>query len=122
MIEPVTAPPEDGLDTEITEALVAIWTRYSGSPPLTARTEIHDNVVTCVLVDAVGDYNAGLAAPRSDAGADAAGQQTSAGYRSEAAAAVADLTGRRVRAFISSHDADTDAATETFTLERRFLA
>jgi hypothetical protein len=79
--------------------------------PGAARTEIRDNVITCVLVDAVGE-----------AEAQGAGRLRSAAYKSDAAAMVANLTGRRVTSFLSSHDPDTDVVTETFALERRFFS
>jgi hypothetical protein len=118
----VIAPPEDALRAEITDALVAVWVRFGGKHPAVARTEIRDNIIVCVLVDAVGDDDA--APVPSQAGDAVAGSSGvgSAAYKSEAAATVAALTGRRVTSFISSHDADTDVATETFTLERRFYS
>ena len=121
MTDTVTTPPEAALQTEITDALVAVWVRYAGKHPTAARTEIRDNIIICVLVDAVGDDDALVASEAADAGAGASGV-ASAEYKSEAAATVAALTGRRVTSFISSHDADTDVATETFTLERRFYS
>jgi hypothetical protein len=47
----------NGLPAEVTKSLVSLWTRYAGKPPSRARTEIRGNVVTCMLVDAVGDYD-----------------------------------------------------------------
>jgi hypothetical protein len=122
MTDTVTTPPEAALQTEITDALVAVWVRHAGKHPTAARTEIRDNIVICVLVDAVGDRDASRVASKAvDAVAGVSGI-ASAAYKSEAAATVATLTGRRVTSFISSHDADTDVATETFTLERRFYS
>ena len=99
----MTAPPSrrlpDGLPTEITRSLVSLWTRHAGKAPTAARTEIRGNVVTCVLDDAVGDHK-------------------HRAYKREAVAAVARVTRQRVTSFISSHDGDTDVATEVFTLER----
>lgn len=105
-----------GLPAEITKALRSLWTRYAGAPPARARTEIRGNVVTCVLVDAVDDFNRSMIAPdphdpiRSD-------RLTPARYKSEAIAAVVKLTRQRVTSLLSSHDVDTDVATEVFTLE-----
>jgi uncharacterized protein YbcI len=113
-------PREGGIRARITDALVALWTDYAGKRPGAARTELRDNVVTCVLVDAVGDYDAGLTASH-DGASKGAPRLSRATYKRDAAAAVASLTGRRVISFISSHDPDTDVATETFTLERRFF-
>ena len=106
-----------GLPAELTEALVSLWTQYAGKPPSRARTEIRGNVVTCVLVDAVADYNRSMVAPKARDTVEGVGKRTSAGYKREAVAAVVRLTRQRVVSFISSHDRDTDVATEVFTLE-----
>jgi hypothetical protein len=119
MTEDLTDAPDAALRTEITDALVAVWIRYAKKSPINARTEIRDNVVTCVLVDAVSDFDAGLSASQPHNAGTV--KFTEGSYKSEAAATVEYLTGRRVTAFISSHDIDTNAATETFTLERSFL-
>jgi uncharacterized protein YbcI len=119
MTQQVSTVPQDALRAEITDALVAIWIQYAGKSPIDARTEIHDNVVTCVLIDAVSDYDSAL---RKRSESSSAGRLTDATYKSEAAAKVAELMGRPVTSLMSSHDVDTNAATETFTLERRFFS
>ena len=45
------------------------------------------------------------------------GKLTAAAYKRDAVAAVVRLTRQRVACFVSSHDRDTDVATEVFTLE-----
>jgi hypothetical protein len=117
----VTAPAKarlpNGLPTELTKSLVSLWTRYAGRAPSTARTEIRGNVVTCVLVDAVGDYNRSMIPSQGRDSVRGMGKLTPAAYKSEAVAAVARVTRQRVESFVSSHDEDTDVATEVFTLE-----
>jgi hypothetical protein len=107
----------NGLSTEITTSLVSLWTSYAGKAPSAARTEIRGNVVTCVLVDAVGDYNRGMVAAQTRDAVAGIGKLTPAAYKQEAVAAVVRVTRQRVTSFISSHDRDTDIATEVFTLE-----
>lgn len=110
------ARPPRGLPAQITESLVSLWTRYAGERPKDARTEIRGNVVTCMLVDAVSDYDKRIVArPAGDVGD--IGELTPVTYRRDAIAAVARLTRQRVASLVSSHDADTDVATEVFTLE-----
>ena len=106
-----------GLSAQLTRSLVSLWTHYAGRPPTSARTEIRGNVVTCVLVDAVAAYNRSMFAPQARDTVEGAGKRTSAGYKREAVAAVVRLTRQRVVSFISSHDRETDVATEVFTLE-----
>jgi uncharacterized protein YbcI len=117
MTYPMTARVPRGLPAELTEAFVSLWTRYAGKPPRDARTEIRGNVVTCVLVDAVADYNRSMIAPQVRDTVEGVGKQTAASYKREAVAAVTRLTHQRVLSFISSHDGDTDVATEVFRLE-----
>lgn len=105
------------LSADLSESLASLWSRYAGKRPSSARTEIRGNVVTCVLVDAVGDFNRSMTAPQVDDSARGAGKLTPATYKREAVAAVMRLTRQRVASFVSSHDRDTDVATEVFTLE-----
>jgi uncharacterized protein YbcI len=114
---PNSARLPTGLQAELTRSLVSLWTQYAGRRPTNARTEIRGNVVTCVLVDAVGDYNRSMVAAQTRDTVRGVGKLTPAGYKREAVAAVVRLTGQRVSSFVSSHDRDTDVATEVFTLE-----
>jgi uncharacterized protein YbcI len=105
------------LTAELTKSLVSLWTQYAGKAPTDARTEIRGNVVTCVLVDAVGDYNRSMAAQQPGDTVRGVGKLTPAAYKRDAVEAVVRLTRQRVASFVSSHDRDTDVATEVFTLE-----
>jgi uncharacterized protein YbcI len=105
------------LSAELTKSLTSLWTRYAGRAPTNGRTEIRGNVVTCVLADAVGDFNESMIAPRTGDTARGVVNLTSAAYKRDAVAAVVRVTRQRVASFVSSHDRDTDVATEVFTLE-----
>jgi uncharacterized protein YbcI len=117
MSTPPSARLPSGLPTEVTRSLVSLWTRYAGKAPSAARTEIRGNVVTCMLVDAVGDYNRSMVRPQTQDTVRGVGKLTPAAYKQEAVAAVVRVTRQRVVSFVSSHDRDTDVATEVFTLE-----
>ena len=106
-----------GLQTRLTSAFASIWTEYAGKRPSAVRTEIQGNVVTCVLVDAVADFDRSMATRRTRDPVRGVGKLTSASYEREAVAAIVGLTHQRVASFMSSHDRDTDVATEIFTLE-----
>lgn len=105
------------LSAELTESLASLWTSYAGKRPSNGRTEIRGNVVTCVLADAVGDFNKSMVAPQTGDTVRGVGKLTPAAYKRDAVAAVVRVTRQRVASFLSSHDRDTDVATETFTLE-----
>jgi uncharacterized protein YbcI len=109
------------LSAELTESLTSLWTSYAGKRPANARTEIRGNVVTCVLPDAVRDFNRSMVAPQTSDTVRGAGKLTAAAYKREAVAAVVRVTRQRVASFVSSHDRDTDVATEVFTLEPSLL-
>jgi uncharacterized protein YbcI len=105
------------LSADLSESLGSLWARYAGKRPTSARTDIRGNVVTCVLADAVASFNRSMIAPQAHDTVRGVGKLTPATYRREAVAAVVRLTRQRVASFASSHDRDTDIATEIFTLE-----
>jgi len=105
------------LSAALTKSLTSLWTRYAGKRPTNPRTEIRGNVVTCVFVDAVGDFDQSMITPQTRGTIGAGVKLTPAAYERDAVATVARLTRQRVASFISSHDRDTDVATEVFTLE-----
>jgi uncharacterized protein YbcI len=105
------------LSSELTKSLTSLWTRYAGKRPANGRTEIRGNVVTCQLTDAVGDFNKSMIDPQTHDTVNGVGKLTLAGYKRDAVAVVVGLTRQRVSSLMSSHDPDTDVATEIFTLE-----
>lgn len=105
------------LSAELTESLTSLWTNYAGKQPTGGRTEIRGNVVTCVLHDAVADFNKRMVAPRTGDAVPGVGKLTPAAYKREAIAAVVSVTRQRVASFVSDHDRRTDVATEVFILE-----
>jgi hypothetical protein len=70
-----------------------------------------------VLADAVGDFNRSMIAPQARDTVRGVRRLTRADYKRDAVAVVVGLTRQRVSSFMSSHDRDTDVATETFSLE-----
>ena len=116
MFDHETNRPFVGLSTQITESLGLLWTRYAGAAPSAVRTELRGDVVTCVLVDAVGAFEKRTTPPRDKEDPSDA-KQSLGGYKEEAIEAITRLTRQRVSAFLSSHDRDTDVATEVFELE-----
>ena len=117
MTDPTTSRLPNGVPAALTNSLVALWTQYAGRRPANARTDVRGNVVTCMLVDAVADFNRNLSGSQTRDTVRGAGKLTRDGYRRDAVAAVVRLTHQRVASFVSSHDRDTDVATEIFTLE-----
>ena len=112
---PVTHPSNQS--SELTRSLTSLWTEYAGRRPGDARTEIRGNVVTCTLVDAVGPFDHNMRAPQAHDTVRGVGKLTQSAYKQEAVAAVGRVMRQRVASFTSSHDRETDVATEVFTLE-----
>jgi uncharacterized protein YbcI len=108
------------LAKRISAKLDTLWIQYASERPSAVRTEIHGNVVTCRMIDAVGAFNRSMIAPQAHDTVRGVGKLTLADYKRDAIAAVVRLTGQRVTSFMSSHDRDTDVATEIFTLEPSF--
>lgn len=117
MIDPRSPRLPTGLPAKISRALGSLWSEYAEERPSEVRTEIRGNVVTCRLIDAVGVFNKGMNSPQTHDTVRGVQKLTLAGYKTDAVAAVVRLTRQRVTSFLSSHDRDTDVATEIFTLE-----
>jgi hypothetical protein len=105
------------LPSEITRSFGSVWRKYSDEQPSDAQTEIQGNVVRCVMTDAVGGFNRGMAAAQTEDALNAERPLDEHTYRRDAMAAVARTTGRRVLALISKRDRKTDVAREVFILE-----
>jgi hypothetical protein len=116
MLDQKEIRPPVGLPAEITRSLGLLWTRYAGAPPSDVRTELRGNVVTCVLVNAVHCFERNTAAPCDEGHLDGTAL-TLDRYKTEAVGSIVRLTRQRVASFRSSHDRDTDVATEIFELE-----
>jgi hypothetical protein len=102
---------------DITRSFTSLWTRYSGVQPSDVRTELRGDVVTCVLVNAVAAFESRTTERRPRDVTRGTADLTLAGYKLEAVETVVRLTRQRVASFLSSHDRDTNVATEIFTLE-----
>jgi uncharacterized protein YbcI len=117
MTDPLRTTLPASLSARISRAFGSLWTEYADKRPSEIRTEIRGNVVTCQLIDAVGVFNGSMIAPQTHDTFHGVGRLTPADYKRDAIAAVVRLTRQRVSSFVSSHDQDTDVATEVFTLE-----
>jgi uncharacterized protein YbcI len=104
------------LSIEIGRSLASVWTRYFGARPEQAETQLGDSVVRWVLADGTRQFEEGMSAEPDESEPERA-PRTLAGYKRDTSAAVSKATHRKVVAMMSSHDAKTGVATETFILE-----
>jgi hypothetical protein len=107
--------PSAGLPGRVSESLEALWTHYAGAPPGDVQTAIRGNVIICTLSGGVVEFSEGMVAPPT-VGPGSTGDPAGSDYRTDVIAAVVDLTHQPVRSLVSSHDGETDVATEVFTL------
>jgi len=114
-----TADGESGLPAEISTSLASVWKQYAGERPGGAATAIRGNRVRCVLSDGVRALNERFTAAETEdePSTDSGRPRTRSAFRSDAIAAVGRVTGRRVVAFVSNHDNESDIATEVFLLD-----
>lgn len=108
--------PFVGLSTQINRSFGQLWSRYAGLAPSAVRTELRGDIVTCVMVDAVEAFERRTTGS-PDATDPSDTERSLAGYKVEAVETITRLTRQRVCAFLSSHDLETDVATEIFELE-----
>ena len=109
--------PRGGVAADVSRHIVQLLHEYTGRGPTKARTYIHDDLIVCLVRDTLtkgerklvagGEREIVLAARR-------AAQRT---MRHECVAAVEELTGRKVVAFVSENHIDPDLALESFVLE-----
>jgi uncharacterized protein YbcI len=104
------------LAAAISNGIVGLMHEYTGRGPVRARTTIDENLVVCVLGDALTKAERSLA----EAGHQQtvlrgrrAMQSTLAG---DAISLVQDVTSRRVVAFMSNNHIDPDLGVEIFVL------
>jgi uncharacterized protein YbcI len=102
---------------EISASLGGLWKLYTGTRPANIDTAIEGTRIACVLEDAVVSFDDGIAAAEAADLAPGERRLTQQTFRQDAITAVAKSTHRRVVAFVSKHDSDTDTATEVFILD-----
>jgi uncharacterized protein YbcI len=107
-----------GLPAEISDSLAIVWKRYAGRRPTDVETVVSGSRIACVLRESVRGFDQAMAEGEDDGGTDPTPARTLAGYKRDAVEAVARVTRRRVMAFVSDHNADTDVAKEVFILEQ----
>jgi uncharacterized protein YbcI len=115
--QPDTQPPRNGLNMEISNAIVRLLRENTGRGPTKARTTIRDNVVVVMLEQTLtkGEQNL-VRKARADKVIEIR-HEFQESMREEASAVLGDLTGRRVIAFMSANHLEPDIAAEIFVLD-----
>ena len=101
----------------ISNAVVSLMSEYTGRGPTQARTYINDNLISVVLSDTLTKGERSLV---RDGFGERVLDMRHAYQRTMGAdlvAAIEEITGRKVHAFLSDNHIDPDMAVETFVLE-----
>lgn len=111
-------PPGNGSPAAaISNLVVRLMSEYTGRGPTKARTYIHDELITVLLQDTLTKGERSLVRNGKEdlvLTTRLAFQMT---MREELTAGLEQITGRKVRAFMSSNHMDPDIAIEVFVLE-----
>ena len=105
------------LSAAISNKVVQLLSEYTGRGPTRARTFINDGLVVCVLQETLTKGERTLAERGQSEAVLEMRRTFQRTMRGEACAAIAELTGRRVTAFMSDNHIEPDVAVEVFLLE-----
>jgi uncharacterized protein YbcI len=107
----------EGLNEEITGALVGVHTRYLGHGPTSAVTFQHDNVVVTLMREVLSKAEMLPAQNGSKAAVHRARDLYRREMEGDLRAAVERLTGRGGVAFVGASQLEQDVAAEIFILD-----
>jgi uncharacterized protein YbcI len=101
----------------ISNAVVRCVREYTGRGPMKARTTIRDNVVVVMLEETLTKGEQVLLKKGRGENVLALRHEYQEAMREESSAKIAELTGRRVIAFMSANHLDPDLAAEIYVLD-----
>lgn len=105
------------LSAAISNKIVQLLSEYTGRGPTRARTFINDGLVVCLLQETLTKGERTLAERDQSEVVLEMRRTFQHTMRGEASAAIEELTGRRVTAFMSNNHIEPDVAVEVFLLE-----
>ena len=114
--EPDERRPGGHLNAAISNKLVQLMSEYTGRGPTKARTYINNDLVVCLMQETLTKGERAMA----DGGEEQSVVSMRRTYQrlmsDDARAAIEELTGRQVIAFMSDNYVDPDLAVEVFVL------
>jgi uncharacterized protein YbcI len=105
------------LSAAISNHVVRLFAEYTGRGPTRARTTVRDSVVVCITEDNMTKAERRLTQEGEGELVVTVRRRFQSTMRDDLVGGVELLTGRRVAAFLSDHDADADMAAEVFVLD-----
>ncbi len=109
--------PGNALQVAISNAMVGFLRQYTGRGPTKARTTIRDNVVVVMLEQTLTKGEQVLVEKGRVEQVLALRHEYQEAMRAESSEKIAELTGRRVVAFMSTNHLDPDLAAEIYVLD-----
>jgi uncharacterized protein YbcI len=101
----------------VSNLIVRLINEYAGRGPVRARTYVDGDLVCVILEDTLTRGETNLVKDGQEALVLSTRRAYQAAMRVEAIAGIEELTGRRVKAFMSDNHIDPDVAVECFVLE-----
>lgn len=105
------------LNASISNAIVRLHREYLGRGPTKARTTIHDDTVVVLMSDTLTKAEHSLVADGKEDEVLSTRHSFQRTMRNDMVAAVEEITGRTVQAFMSANHIDPDLACEVMVLE-----
>ncbi len=105
------------LNSAVTRALVGIHTEYLGRGPRTAFTFHYDNVLVTLMQDVLTHAEKSLTRGNQAEAVNQMRHRFQVTMEADFRAAIEQLTGRKVIAFISGNQLEPDIAAELFILD-----
>jgi uncharacterized protein YbcI len=117
MTSPDASRTDGALSAEITKAVVGVFRNYTGRGPTKARTFLNENTVHVLLEDTMTTAEHQLAVDGEEEFVLDIRRKFQKTMRDDLVAAVEELGGRKVVAFMSDNTIEPDMALESFVLE-----
>lgn len=105
------------LSRDLSRAMVALFKEYVGRGPTHARAHLNEDLIVVVLQDTMIRAEKTLADEGEEDLVRGVRRVFQGKFREDAIEIVQDLTGRKVKCFLSDHAIDPDVAIEAFVLE-----
>lgn len=110
-------PEPNALLMRASNTVVAVLREYLGRGPTRARAHLSENVLIVVTEDNLTKAERKLISSGEGETVRDLRRRFQTTMRADLVAAIEELTGRRVAAFLSDHDPETDKAAEIFILD-----
>jgi uncharacterized protein YbcI len=105
------------LAAAISNAIVRIYTEYHGRGPAKARTYVFDDAILTVMEESAAPLERTLGDAGDEELVQSIRKRVQGAISEQLTGAVEELTGRRVRAFLSGSQLDPDVKCDVFLME-----